>query len=107
MHPLVVLSYLRPRFAYILGHYGHAPNRRRDSARRGEALLYYVHKTNTRYIYGICEFDRCMYGSTYVVDTTAYHRAEVVTIADHHAEVVTIAVEPTLEPPGLAPALIA
>ena len=44
MHPLAVQSHLRPRFAYILDHYGHARSRKRASARRGESPLY-----NTRY----------------------------------------------------------
>ena len=43
MHPqgstyiiLTLLSHLRPRFSYVLGHYGHARSRRRASARRGD-----------------------------------------------------------------------
>ena len=39
---VLLLSHLRPRFAYILDHYGHARRRRRASARRGEAPLYSI-----------------------------------------------------------------
>ena len=42
MHPLAVLSHLRPRFAYILDHYGRARSRRRASARHGEDPLHQV-----------------------------------------------------------------
>ena len=42
MHTLAVLPRLLTRFAYILDHYGHAQSRRRPSARRGKASLYYV-----------------------------------------------------------------
>ena len=44
--PLVsVLSYLQPRFAYILDHYEHARSRRRVSVRHGEAPLYNSNNT--------------------------------------------------------------
>ena len=38
MYPLAVLSHLWPRFAYMLGNYGHAQSRR-ALAGRGEILL--------------------------------------------------------------------
>ena len=42
MHPLAVLSHLRPRFAYILDHYGLAWSHRWALARRDEAPLYTI-----------------------------------------------------------------
>lgn len=42
MHPLAVLSDLRPRFAYTLNLYGHARSHRRASTRRGEVPLYSI-----------------------------------------------------------------
>ena len=42
MHSLAVLTQLKPRFAYLLDHFGHARSRRRESARLGESPLYLV-----------------------------------------------------------------
>ena len=39
---MAVLSQLRPRFAYILDHYGHARSRRRASVRRREGSSNYT-----------------------------------------------------------------
>ena len=50
MYRLAVRSHLRPRFAHILEHYGHARSRRRVSARHGESPCTFYHFLHCIYV---------------------------------------------------------
>ena len=43
MYPLAVLSHVRPRCAYILGHYGHAQSQGRHHPAAAKPPLYNIH----------------------------------------------------------------
>ena len=85
LHTFAVLLHLRPPFAYILDRYGHAPNRRRTSACRGEAYTYYycrsvpVRRLRCEVSMPSWQEQFCILGKSVFLQPTAHHPASPTT----------------------------